>query len=402
MLARLFSLLARRPPHHAEQPVERLLDPPGRQVDVGHPGLGRDVTGVFGRVPARLGLVVGADPPDQVDLGQPGLGHRIARIGRQFLLDVRIELVEVLERLFCRFGKHFFAGAQAGARDGHHLCAEARQPAALGLVLEFRRFGERRLRNAERRRADQKLRLLRRADGVGEDEKTHREAKVSGELRSIRRAKEGNNLSRVTQTLFYATDFVDRLENEIVPALRAGFVVLTDRYIYSLMARAMMRGMDGAWIRSIFSVALVPDAIFYLRVGIDDLIPRVIFSRGFDYWESGMDLYSTEDMFESFRRYQAALLEQFDRLAEEFHFQVIDARPEPREIFDRLREGIERVLAAPGAQKSAVTDTAEGVATPAPVDPGPVVVPVAVAAPDAPERTEDGGEDRNEIRRKKA
>src|ERR1700689_3538641 len=94
----------------------------------------------------------------------------------------------------------------------------------------------------------------------------------------IRRAKEGNNLGRVTQTLFYATDFVDRLENEIVPALRAGFVVLTDRYIYSLMARAMMRGMDGAWIRSIFSVALVPDAIFYLRVGVDELIPRVVFS----------------------------------------------------------------------------------------------------------------------------
>ena len=86
---------------------------------------------------------------------------------------------------------------------------------------------------------------------------------------------------RVTQSLFYATDFVDRLENEIVPALRAGFIVLTDRYIYSLMARAIVRGMDPAWIRSIFAVALKPDAIFYLRVGIDQLVPRVIFSRGF-------------------------------------------------------------------------------------------------------------------------
>jgi len=94
--------------------------------------------------------------------------------------------------------------------------------------------------------------------------------------KALRRAKEGNNLGRVTQSLFYATDFVDRLENEIVPALRAGFVVLTDRYIYSLMARAIVRGMDGAWIRSIFGVALVPDAVFYLRLGIDDLIPRVI------------------------------------------------------------------------------------------------------------------------------
>src|SRR6202047_2973405 len=95
----------------------------------------------------------------------------------------------------------------------------------------------------------------------------------------IRRAKEGNNLGHVTQSLFYATDFVDRLENEIVPALRAGFIVLTDRYIYSLTARAMVRGMDPSWIRSIFSVALKPDAIFYLRLGIDQLIRRVVFSR---------------------------------------------------------------------------------------------------------------------------
>jgi dTMP kinase len=100
----------------------------------------------------------------------------------------------------------------------------------------------------------------------------------------IRRAKEGNNLGRVTQSLFYATDFVDRLENEIVPALRAGFIVLTDRYIYSLMARAIVRGMDPHWIRSIYSVALKPDAVFYLRLGIDQLVPRVIFTRGFDYW----------------------------------------------------------------------------------------------------------------------
>ena len=90
----------------------------------------------------------------------------------------------------------------------------------------------------------------------------------------IRRAKEGNNLGRVTQALFYATDFVDRLENEIVPALRAGFIVLTDRYIYSLMARAIVRGMEPRWIRSIYSVALKPDAVFYLRIGINHLLPH--------------------------------------------------------------------------------------------------------------------------------
>ena len=137
------------------------------------------------------------------------------------------------------------------------------------------------------------------------------------------------------------------LENEIVPALRAGFVVLTDRYIYSLMARAIVRGLDPAWVRNIHRFALKPDAIFYLRIGVDELIPRAVFARGFDYWESGMDLYSTEDMFDSFRQYQSALLEQFDQLAEEFHFNVMDARPDPREIFEKLREGILRVLIEP-------------------------------------------------------
>jgi dTMP kinase len=160
----------------------------------------------------------------------------------------------------------------------------------------------------------------------------------------IRRAKEGNNLGRVTQALFYATDFVDRLEKEIVPALRAGFIVLTDRYIYSLMARAIVRGMDPVWIRSIFSVALKPDAVFYLRLGIDQLVPRVVFSRGFDYWESGMDLYPGHDMFDSFCNYQAALLAEFDRLSEEYKFETVDASADTRTVFSQLKTRILRLL----------------------------------------------------------
>jgi hypothetical protein len=81
-----------------------------------------------------------------------------------------------------------------------------------------------------------------------------------------------------------------------------------------------------------------------LRIGVDDLIPRAVFTRGFDYWESGMDFYSTEDMYDSFRRYQTAMLERFDQLAEEFQFNVIDAKPEPAVIFEQLREGILKVL----------------------------------------------------------
>jgi len=162
--------------------------------------------------------------------------------------------------------------------------------------------------------------------------------------RGIKRAKEGNTLGRITATLYYATDFADRLENEIVPALRAGFVVLTDRYIFSLMARALVRGIDPTWIRSLYSFALKPDAVFYLRIGVEDLIPRVVFSHGFDYWESGMDLHSSEDMYESFCKYQGALMTQFDGLAEEYGFRVVDATKSVEMVVRELRTGILRVL----------------------------------------------------------
>src|SRR6516225_8992189 len=103
--------------------------------------------------------------------------------------------------------------------------------------------------------------------------------------KGIQMAKEGNTLGPITMTLFYATDFADRLENEMVPALRAGFVVLTDRYIFSLMARAIARGEDRAWIERVASFALVPHSIYYLRAEVRDLVPRVVLGRGaFDHW----------------------------------------------------------------------------------------------------------------------
>ena len=178
--------------------------------------------------------------------------------------------------------------------------------------------------------------------------------------KGIKKAKEGHTLGRITLTLFYATDFADRLKNQIIPALRAGFVVLTDRYIYSLMARAMVRGLDPAWIRSIYNYALKPDAVFYLRVGVDDLIPRVVFSRGFDYWESGMDLHPSEDMYESFRKYQSSLLAQFDTLAQEYDFEVIDASADVRTIFTQLQSGIARVLDGRIRECTAAPEAASG------------------------------------------
>jgi dTMP kinase len=154
----------------------------------------------------------------------------------------------------------------------------------------------------------------------------------------LKQAKEGHTLGPITLNLFYATDFVDRFESQILPALRAGFIVLTDRYIYSLMARALVRDADPHWIRSIFGLALVPDVVFYLRIGVDDLIPRVLQRGGFDYWESGMDMRLGEDLFDSFVNYQAGMLEQFDSMAREYGFEVIDAAQPVEHIAELLRQ----------------------------------------------------------------
>ncbi len=169
--------------------------------------------------------------------------------------------------------------------------------------------------------------------------------------KGIKKAKEGHTLGRVTLTLFYATDFADRVIHQIVPALQAGFVVLTDRYIYSLMARALVRGLDPVWLSNLYSFAPKPDAVLYLRIGVEDLIPRVVFSRGFDYWESGMDLHASEDMYESFGKYQTSLLAQFDKLSQEYNFEVIDATQDIRSIFRQLQICIARVLEKPGVTK---------------------------------------------------
>ena len=89
----------------------------------------------------------------------------------------------------------------------------------------------------------------------------------------LTRAKQGHTLGDSTLNLFYATDFADRLEKEIIPALRAGFVCLTDRYIYSIIARARVRGVDPDWLKNLFGFAIVPDLVFYLEADLDHLIP---------------------------------------------------------------------------------------------------------------------------------
>lgn len=175
--------------------------------------------------------------------------------------------------------------------------------------------------------------------------------------RGIKEAKTGHTLGPMTMQLFYATDFIDRLENEMLPALRAGFVVLTDRYIYSAMARAEVRGIDSAWIRAIYGMALIPDAVFYLRIqSPQQLVDRVLASgRGFDYWESGMDLHLGGDFYDSFIAYQTRMLIVFDRMSAEYGFHVLNSSRSVRSVAADLRRAVAKLLdeSASGALVSA-------------------------------------------------
>jgi dTMP kinase len=165
---------------------------------------------------------------------------------------------------------------------------------------------------------------------------------ASEELES---AKNGNILNRTTISLFYATDFADQLENIIIPSLRAGFIVLADRYIYTLMARDMVRGLDADWVKSLYSIALKPDAVFYLKLPPEKLIQRNFMkNHTLDYWESGMDLGLSLDMFDSFVQYQQLMADKFDELRKSWGFTTIDADQTMDQLNRELRGNVERVL----------------------------------------------------------
>jgi len=149
----------------------------------------------------------------------------------------------------------------------------------------------------------------------------------------IDRAKQGNTLGATTMALFYAVDFADQLENKILPALAAGSTVLADRYIYTLMARAVARGASREWAQELYEFALVPDLVIFLDARTDILLHRAIMKYGsLDYWESGMDLCLSTDRFESYFLYQGRLKKEFDWMRKVYEFRVVDANRPPAPV----------------------------------------------------------------------
>jgi dTMP kinase len=165
---------------------------------------------------------------------------------------------------------------------------------------------------------------------------------VGSELEEVKR---GNILSPLTYSLFYATDFADQLENIIIPALQADFIVLADRYIYTLMARDIVRGVDPDWVREMYSIALVPDAVFYLKVNPRELAERNFRKNGLlDYWESGMDIQRSGDMYDCFTRYQRQMQKLFLAMQRIYGFEIINANRSPQPIARDLSAKIEPLL----------------------------------------------------------
>jgi dTMP kinase len=161
----------------------------------------------------------------------------------------------------------------------------------------------------------------------------------------LEQAKQGNILSPRTLSLFYATDFFDQLENRIVPSLRAGFVVLADRYIYTLIARAIVRGAEPEWVASVYSMAIVPDAVFYMTVSFTTLVQRTFQAHTeLDYWESGMDCGLSRDWFQSFVRYQRKIRSEFFKMQNKYSFELVNANRSIAAVDRDLRGRIQLVL----------------------------------------------------------
>ncbi len=161
---------------------------------------------------------------------------------------------------------------------------------------------------------------------------------------TILAAKAGHSLNRLTFSLMYATDFADRLEKIVIPALRSGFVVLADRYVFTAFARSVVRGADPQWIRNVFGFALVPDMTLYLQIDADALLPRILQSRKIDFWEAGMDMHLGTDLYESARKYQWRLIREYNRMARQYGFISIDATLAADEIQARIRRKVSALL----------------------------------------------------------
>lgn len=163
--------------------------------------------------------------------------------------------------------------------------------------------------------------------------------------KGIIEAKRNFLIGRKTMALYYAADFADQLENKIIPALKAGFIVTSDRYIYTLIARSSARGIDKNWLHNLFSFAIKPDLVFYMDVDPYNLIHRV-FQKNYslDYYESGADLGISNDIYDSFIKYQYSLKKEFEKMRSRYTLINIDGNKNIEEVYQQIQTKIDDFL----------------------------------------------------------
>jgi dTMP kinase len=141
---------------------------------------------------------------------------------------------------------------------------------------------------------------------------------------TIKQAKKKNLLSPMTFSLLHAIDFADRLEQVIVPSLKAGFTVLADRYVYTAFARDVARGVDKNWVRNMYGFAVKPDLTVYFRVPVDISLNRICSSRTPKFYEAGMDLELSPNIYESYKIFQSRVIKEYDSMTDEYGFVTIN------------------------------------------------------------------------------
>jgi dTMP kinase len=170
---------------------------------------------------------------------------------------------------------------------------------------------------------------------------------------ATKRGKKKKMFTPMTFSLIHSTDFADRTEQQIIPPLKAGAMVLADRYVYTAFARDVARGVNAGWVRNLYRFAVKPTIAFYFRISVDDAMKRIVGGRdALKYYEAGMDRQLSPDIEESFRLFQGAVVEQYDRMIEEFGFVVIDATRSIEEQQVQMREIVTKTLT--GARKTRI------------------------------------------------
>jgi dTMP kinase len=161
----------------------------------------------------------------------------------------------------------------------------------------------------------------------------------------IRRGKKKNLLTPTTFSLLHAVDFADRFERQIAPPLRAGYIVVCDRYAYTAFVRDAARGCDPDWVRNLYSFAPLPDKVLYFRVPVSTSLHRKVLSRQkISYYEAGMDLGLSDDLVDSYERFQTRLKREYDRLAPLDGFVTVRADRPVEEVLRQVRQEIRPLL----------------------------------------------------------